>query len=41
MIWRGTATATVSAKPAKNEARLQKAMKKLDKRWQKMVRKGL
>jgi hypothetical protein len=36
MVWRGSAIATVSENPEKNVKKVEKAVKKLAKKWQKM-----
>ena len=36
LVWRGSAIATVSANPEKNAKKIDKAVKKLAKKWEKM-----
>ena len=41
LVWRGTATAVVKENPEKAEKQVQKAIKKIARKWDQMVEKGL
>ena len=40
LVWRGSATAVVKENPKKSEKQIQKAVKKISRKWQKMYEEG-